>query len=102
MRQRDAEAGISSQVLTDEQKAAIAEVRSLYNAKIAEQDILQESAVRRLYGRITSYNVCYTKLLRLSLEVRVGGTIHLPHTASAKLPGDFIRAEASARGQRHR
>ena len=37
---KDAEAGIVSQSLTDEQKAAIAEVRSQYQAKIAELEIL--------------------------------------------------------------
>jgi hypothetical protein len=36
--------------LTDEEKAAIAEVRSLYNAKIAEQEILQQSAMKNLFG----------------------------------------------------
>jgi hypothetical protein len=37
---KDAEAGIVHQPLTDEQKAAIAEVRSQYQAKIAEIEIL--------------------------------------------------------------
>jgi len=37
---KDAEAGIVAQPLTDEQKAAVAEVRSQYQAKIAELEIL--------------------------------------------------------------
>jgi len=37
---KDAEAGVVSQALTDEQKAAIAEVRNQYQAKIAELEIL--------------------------------------------------------------
>ena len=37
---KDAEAGVVSQPLTDEQKAAIAEVRSQSQAKIAELEIL--------------------------------------------------------------
>ena len=31
--------------MTDEQKLAIAEVKSLYDSKIAEQDILQQAAM---------------------------------------------------------
>jgi hypothetical protein len=37
---KDAEAGIVQTPLTDEQKAAIAEIRGRYQAKIAELDIL--------------------------------------------------------------
>ena len=48
LRKKDAEAGITTQPLTDEQKSAIAEVRSLYNSKIAEQEILQQAAMRQL------------------------------------------------------
>lgn len=42
---KDAEAGIVSQPLTDEQKAAIAEVRNQYQAKIAELEILHRGQV---------------------------------------------------------
>ena len=50
LRQKDADQGVTTHTLTDEQKAAIAEVRSVYDAKIAEQDILQQSAVNKLMG----------------------------------------------------
>lgn len=50
LRKKDAEEGVNTQPLTDQQKAAIAEVRSVYDAKIAEQDILQQSAVKKLMG----------------------------------------------------
>ena len=50
LRKRDAEAGVSTRPITDEQRAAIAEVRSLSDSKIAEQDILQQSALNRLLG----------------------------------------------------
>ena len=50
LRKKDAEEGVTTKPLTDEQKAAIAEVRSLYDAKIAEQDILQQSAMKNLMG----------------------------------------------------
>jgi hypothetical protein len=50
LRKKDAEEGVNTQPLTDQQKAAIAEVRSVYDAKIAEQDILQQSAMKNLMG----------------------------------------------------
>jgi len=50
LKKKDAEAGVTASTLTAEQKAAIAEVRSLYDAKIAEQDILQQSATKNLMG----------------------------------------------------
>jgi len=48
LRKKDAEEGVSTRPMTDEQKAAIAEVRSLYDSKIAEQDVLQQSASNRM------------------------------------------------------
>jgi hypothetical protein len=45
LRQKDAQDGVDRQPRTDEQKAAIAEVRSLYDAKIAQADVLYRSAV---------------------------------------------------------
>lgn len=50
LRKKDAEEGVSARPVTDEQKAAIAEVRSLYDSKIAEQAILQQSAMNGLLG----------------------------------------------------
>jgi len=50
LRKKDAEEGVTAQPLSDDQKAAIAEVRSLYDSKIAEQDILQQSAMKNLAG----------------------------------------------------
>jgi hypothetical protein len=46
LRQKDLDAGIQSTPVTDAQKAAIAEVRNLYEAKLAEQDVLHQSALR--------------------------------------------------------
>ena len=48
LRKKDAEEGVTAQPLTDQQKAAIAEMRSVYDAKIAEQDILQQSAMKNM------------------------------------------------------
>ena len=50
LRKKDAATGVTTQALTDEQKAAIAEVRSLYDSKIAEQEILRESAMKKMFG----------------------------------------------------
>jgi hypothetical protein len=50
LRKKDEEEGVSARPVTDEQKAAIAEVRSLYESKIAEQEILQRSAMNGLLG----------------------------------------------------
>ena len=49
LRKRDADAGIEQLVLTDEQKAAITEIRNFYGAKMAELEILQESRMRRTF-----------------------------------------------------
>ena len=49
LRKQDADAGIEQHLLTDEQKASLAEVRSFYAAKIAEQEILHASALRRTF-----------------------------------------------------
>jgi len=50
LRKKDADEGVTTQPMTDEQKAAIAEVRSLYDSKIAEQEILQAAAMRQMFG----------------------------------------------------
>ena len=49
LRKKDAEEGVTTTPLTDEQKKQIAEVRSYYDAKIAEQEILQASAMKRVF-----------------------------------------------------
>lgn len=50
LQKKDAEEGITTRRMTDEQKAAIAEVRSLFDSKIAEQEILQAAAMKHLLG----------------------------------------------------
>jgi hypothetical protein len=45
LRQKDAEAGRVETPLTDEQRTAIADARSLYASKIAEAEILHRSQV---------------------------------------------------------
>jgi hypothetical protein len=40
LKKKDAETGVVEQKLTDEQKAAIGEARSIYEARVAERQIL--------------------------------------------------------------
>jgi primosomal protein N'' len=47
LRQKDQEAGVVERPLTDEQKAAIAEARSIYEARVAEREILHRDALRK-------------------------------------------------------
>jgi hypothetical protein len=47
LRQKDREAGVAERPLTDEQKAAIAEVRNVHDAKLAEREILHQDALRK-------------------------------------------------------
>jgi hypothetical protein len=46
LRKKDADEGVESRPVTDAQKAAIAEVRNFYEAKMAEQQVLYQSALR--------------------------------------------------------
>ncbi len=46
LRQKDKAAGIDDRPLTDGQKAAIAEARQVYKAKVAEREILHQAALR--------------------------------------------------------
>jgi hypothetical protein len=49
LRKSDADAGITQVTLTDAQKAAIAEIRNFYEAKIAQEQVLHDSkAVRTM------------------------------------------------------
>ena len=47
LRRQDADAGVAPVPLTEGQKAAIAEARNFYEAKLAEQEVLHHSKLRR-------------------------------------------------------
>jgi hypothetical protein len=49
LRQKDAEAGIDVHPISDAQRAAINEVRTFYEAKIAEAQVLYESKMRATF-----------------------------------------------------
>jgi hypothetical protein len=46
---KDADAGITSKPITDTQKAAIAEARNFYEAKIAELEVLHQSKINSTF-----------------------------------------------------
>ena len=49
LRKKDAAEGIAERAVTDEQKAAIAEVRRVYEAKVAEAEILFKSNMATVF-----------------------------------------------------
>lgn len=49
LRKKDADAGVEERPLTDAQRAAIAEARSVYEARAAERRIMHRSAVAAIF-----------------------------------------------------
>jgi hypothetical protein len=49
LRKKDADAGITHQTLTDAQKAAVAEIRSFYESKLAELEVLFQGQMRGMF-----------------------------------------------------
>jgi hypothetical protein len=49
LRKKDVEAGIERQVVTAEQKTAIAEIRNLYEGKLAQLEVVYEGQMRSLF-----------------------------------------------------
>jgi len=49
LRKKDAEAGIEQRPLTDAQRAAIAEAKSVYEAQVAERKIMHQSTVAGVF-----------------------------------------------------
>lgn len=49
LRRKDAEAGTEQKALTDSQRTAIAEVRTFYDAQVAERRIMHQSAVAAVF-----------------------------------------------------
>ena len=49
LRQKDADAGIEETQLTEQQRAEIAEARSIYEAKVAERRIMHKSALATVF-----------------------------------------------------
>jgi delta 1-pyrroline-5-carboxylate dehydrogenase len=51
LRQKDREAGVEERPLTDQQKTAIAEARQVYQARMAEREILHRDALHKAQSR---------------------------------------------------
>ena len=49
LKKQDAEAGVEQKALTDEQRAAIAEARSVYDAQVAQRRIMHQSATAAVF-----------------------------------------------------
>jgi hypothetical protein len=49
LRQKDAQDGVEPPSRTDEQRAAITEVRSVYDAKLAQAEVMHRSAVAGVF-----------------------------------------------------
>ena len=49
LKKKDVEAGVEAQVLTEAQRTAIAEAKSVYEARVAERRIMHQSAVLAVF-----------------------------------------------------
>jgi len=49
LKKKDAESGVEEQVLTDAQRATIAEARSVYESRVAERRIMHQSAIAAVF-----------------------------------------------------
>ena len=49
LKKKDADAGVQEQTLTDEQRAQIAEARSVYEARVAERRIMHQSQTAAVF-----------------------------------------------------
>lgn len=49
LRQKDAQEGIERRPLTEQQKAAIAEVRNVYDARLAQDEVMLTSTLARTF-----------------------------------------------------
>jgi hypothetical protein len=49
LKKKDQESGVSSRPLSDADKAAIAEIRNFYEAKLAQEDVLHHSRLREVF-----------------------------------------------------
>lgn len=49
LKKKDEEAGVEDRPVTDEQRAVIADLRKVYEAKLAEREILHQAALRKTF-----------------------------------------------------
>jgi hypothetical protein len=66
LRKKDAEAGVEEKPLSDEQRAQIADARSIYEARVAERRIMHRSALATVFDPAEREQL--DQLLRRDLE----------------------------------
>ena len=66
LRRKDAESGVEEVQLSDEQRAGIAEARSIYDARVAERRIMHQSALATVFDPAEREQL--EQLLRRDLE----------------------------------
>jgi hypothetical protein len=66
LRKKDADAGVEEPTLTEQQRAAIAEARSIYEARVAERRIMHKSALGTVFDPAEREQL--EQLLRRDLE----------------------------------
>jgi hypothetical protein len=66
LRQKDADAGVEETRLSDEQRAGIAEARSIYDASVAQRRIMHQSALATVFDPAEREQL--DQLLRRDLE----------------------------------
>jgi hypothetical protein len=66
LRKKDADAGVEEMTLTDEQRASIAEARSVYDARVAERRIMHQSEAATVFDPAEREQL--QELLRRDLE----------------------------------
>jgi hypothetical protein len=66
LRKQDADAGVEETTLTDEQRSAIAEARSVYQARVAERKIMHRSTMASVFDPAEREQL--EELLRRDLE----------------------------------
>ena len=49
LRRKDAEEGVERRLPTDQERAAIAEIRNAYGAKLAQEEVMHASALRQTF-----------------------------------------------------
>jgi len=49
LKKKDEESGVAPRPLTEADKAAIAEIRNFYEAKLAQEDVLHQSKLRTVF-----------------------------------------------------
>ena len=85
LQQADRDKGIESRPLTEAQKAAIAEVRNFYTAKVAEQEVLHQSRLRKVRdpAELATLEEAYRRDLERLRSDREGKIEKLRHDSGA-------------------